>query len=256
MRSRHVLKSIAKLAAGSVALAFLNATAVAADLSRATDWLGHVVVTEDGEELGTVRDIAIDERTGKIRYLVVSVGSFLIENNLIAVAPDALVASRDDVTLLLQADPETLRRATRFATDSDWPLQPDVLRGNEVRAAVRPAEPSTPADEPAAASRPPGTATIESPTKTAHLSASERYIKPTAPPAPPTPPAAANAPSSKTKPPALDTPFDRLDKDGDGVLNRAEIAHVISPKDSYSKLDRNANGVIDRDEFDALTDGR
>ncbi len=43
-----------------------------------------------------MRDLAIDEHTGKVVYLVVSVGSFLIENNLIAVAPDALVPAGTD----------------------------------------------------------------------------------------------------------------------------------------------------------------
>ena len=47
------------------------------------------------------------------------------------------------------------------------------------------------------------------------------------------------------------TQFDHLDKDGDGVLNRSEFAQVISPKDSYSKIDTNANGVIEPQEFDA-----
>ncbi len=53
-----------------------------------------------------------------------------------------------------------------------------------------------------------------------------------------------------SRPPPL-TQFDHLDKDGDGVLNRSEFAQVISPKDSYSKIDTNANGVIEPQEFDA-----
>jgi hypothetical protein len=43
-----------------------------------------------------------------------------------------------------------------------------------------------------------------------------------------------------------------LDSDGDDALNRAEIALQISRSDSYSDLDRNANGFIDRDEYDAF----
>jgi sporulation protein YlmC with PRC-barrel domain len=220
-------------------------------VTKASGWLGHVVTTRDGKEIGTVRDIAIDERTGKVRYLVVSVGSFLIENNLIAVAPEALVrGSTEDGVLLLDADPNVLAKAKRFASDSHWPAVPDVVRaeGGSTTPAV------TNADEPAAAApRPAGTATIESGSKTAHLSASERVITETgARVAPPAAPESSQKPTAAASRLPPITPFDTLDKDGDGVLNRSEFAHKMSPRDSYSKVDANANGVIDRAEFDAF----
>ncbi len=219
-------------------------------LNRASDWLGHAVVTQDGKALGTVRDFAIDERSGKIVYIVVSVGSFLIENNLIAVAPDALDrSSTDDGVLRLEADPSTLRDATRFADDGRWPSAPGVARAEAARTAP-PMETrgETSVTKPATEALPKtGSATIESGTKTAHLSANERVITQTAPPAPPVP-AAQKAPSSR--PPPINE-FERLDKDGDGVLNRSEFAPVIGPKDRYSKIDTNANGVIEPQEFDA-----
>jgi sporulation protein YlmC with PRC-barrel domain len=244
-----------------VGLAAAVAAAHASDarLAKASDWLGHAVTTRDGKDLGTVRDLGIDERNGKVVYIVVSVGSFLIENNLIAVAPDALVRSRtEDGVLLLEADPKTLREAKRFASDSPWPTVADVIHG-DAGPNTEPPEPA--ATEPVAtnAPAPTGTATIESRSKTAHLSANERVIteNPTAvaqPPASSPPEGAqkgASAQSAATAPrlPPI-TVFDRLDNDGDGVLNRSEFAHVISPKDSYSKIDANANGVIDPDEFD------
>ena len=52
------------------------------------------------------------------------------------------------------------------------------------------------------------------------------------------------------------TKFDRLDVDGDGVLNRSEFAPVISPNDRYGKVDANADGVIEPQEFDAYEKGR
>jgi sporulation protein YlmC with PRC-barrel domain len=237
---------------------FAAAAAHAGDahsVARASDWLGHAVTTPDGKELGTVRDLGIDEHTGKVVYLVVSVGSFLIENNLIAVAPDALVRSRtEDGVLLLEADPKALREAKRFASDSQWPAVADVLHGDS-GPTTEPSEPAPSETQSAAAPPPTGTATIESRSKSAHLSASERVITetPGAAPAPVTAPAQKGAPAAvgtATRLPPI-TLFDKLDKDGDGVLNRSEFAHVISPKDSYSKIDANANGVIDRDEFDA-----
>jgi sporulation protein YlmC with PRC-barrel domain len=250
---RGLITIVLALAATSVVPA--HASDAQPTVTKASDWLGHVVVTRDGKELGTVRDFAIDDATGKVVYVVVSVGSFLIENNLIAVAPDALVRARtEDGVLQLQADPNTLREVKRFASDGRWPAAPGVVR-------TEGGEPAAPAEivptAPTAAAPPPtGTATIESRSKTAHLSASERVITDTAPPPAP-PPAPGSAAASKTatagataRPPPI-TQFDRLDKDGDGVLNRSEFAPVISPKDSYSKIDTNANGVIEPQEFDA-----
>jgi len=238
-------------------------TSVASDApppAKASDWLGHVVITRDGKELGTVRDFAIDARSGKVVYIVVSVGSFLIENNLIAVAPDALSGVGSAAgTLRLEADPAALQGVQRFAVDGRWPAAPGVVR-TEGASISTPAEPA--ASEGAAPPPATGTATIESRSKSAHLSASERYIKQTPPPVPePLPATAAKPTLSKatgTSPTAASTArlepitkFDHLDKDGDGVLNRSEFAPVISPKDSYSKIDSNANGVIEPQEFDA-----
>jgi hypothetical protein len=230
-----------------------SAPVTAATLTRASDWLGHTVTTRDGKELGTVRDFAIDDSTGRVVYVVVSVGSYLIENNLIAVAPDALQPLPNAPSgLVLEADPAVLPKAQRFAMDSRWPDKPDVLRD-----ATAPPATAIAATEPESDAAPKepvtGTATIESRSKMAHLSASERYIKPN--PNAPAPQPAAPKPDAKpavstTSPPPITT-FDKLDKDGDGVLNRAEFAHVITPSDSYSKIDANANGVIDRQEFDA-----
>jgi len=252
---RTLLMTCVGLAAAVVVSVYAAGTSEPA-LTKASNWLGHAVTTRDGKELGTVRDLAIDQRTGKVIYIVVSVGSFLIENNLIAVAPDALVPSRtEDGVLLLEADAKALRDAKRFANDSHWPAVADVVHGDG-GPSVAANEPQM-SESPATAESPPtGTATIESKSKTAHLSANERVITETPVPVVPasSTPAKTGAPAqssaSASRLPPI-TPFDKLDKDGDGVLNRSEFAHVISPKDSYSKIDANANGVIDSDEFDA-----
>jgi sporulation protein YlmC with PRC-barrel domain len=260
----QALISICVVLAASVGVA-PSAGAATPAVMRASDWLGHVVVAGDGQELGTVRDFAIDERTGNVVYVVVSVGSFLIENNLIAVAPDALIRlGGQDAQLRLEADPDVLRKAQRFATDSQWPAKADVVHAPgmaavaaDTRAAPPPA--AEPGNEPASPTG--GTATISSPTKTAHLSASERSItetavkvQPVAKPAP-APVVPAGAVSAGTRPEPI-TQFDRLDKDGDGVLNRSEFANQMSRTDSYSKIDENANGVIDPVEFDAFDAAR
>jgi hypothetical protein len=250
-----MLRQTLKRALVVVGLGLAAVDALAAGPAKASGWLGHSVITRDGKELGTVRDLAIDEQSGRVVYLVVSVGSFLIENNLIAVAPDALVpAGTDDGTFLLLADPAGLKDAKRFASDAQWPKKADVIRSESTTTLATTAtpEPAT-AAAPAAAT---GTATIESRSKTAKLSANERVITETPMPAAPAKPATATKPTPATNPTSASRPppltqFDHLDKDGDGVLNRSEFAQVISPKDSYSKIDTNANGVIEPQEFDA-----
>jgi len=226
------------------------------DITRASHWIGATVATRDGRELGKVVDLAIDKHSGTMKYVVVSVGSFLIESSLIAVQPDALEPARDG-GLTLIADDADLQSAKRFAKDQ-WPLQANLTRDDSEAAAAPSADLGAPPPKEAAGNQPTesGTATIADATKIAYLTGSERTIvespAPTSPPAPP--PSETKTPAEKKtkrddKP---ETRFDRLDADGDGVLDRAEIAHEITYKDSYTELDLNANDVIDRDEFEAL----
>jgi sporulation protein YlmC with PRC-barrel domain len=226
-------------------------------MQKATDWLGRAVTTADGQELGRVQDFAIDQDTGKISFVVIAVGSFLIEHNLIAVDADALrpIPGVKGV-LILQADEADLRQASRF-TDDQWPAKADVVRSRTIIAM-----PADSADryQSASVTKAPvpesGTASITDGMRTAFLSPGERTIQNRLEPLTPAPSPTRSrrkAPKSSAIPA---TEFDRLDSDGDDALNRAEIALQISRKDSYSDLDRNANGFIDRDEFEAFQERR
>ncbi len=236
------LMPAATAAAAAAPFDFGSASAV----TKASDLRGRTVETRDGKDLGQVKDFAVDLASGRIAYVVVSVGSFLIQDSLIAVAPDALRQSADaDGKLVLEADADTLRQARRFSA-GDWPAKADVvasttpLPGGESTGAAEP-------DEDQGASPPRGTATIKSADKTATLSAGERSIHYDKHPQPEAahPVAAASEGSS-------DTRFDRLDEDGNGVLDRAEIAHVLNRHDKYSDIDKDGDGTIDQAEFDAL----
>jgi sporulation protein YlmC with PRC-barrel domain len=145
-----------------------------AAISSAEGLVGRLVETRDGEELGRVRDVAIDLASGRIGYVVVAVGSFLIEDSLIAVAPGALRESAEvDGPLVLETDAASLRNARRFAGD-DWPLRADVLpTGNSGRAAPGDATDTT--GTAAAPAR--GSAVISDGTRTATLSDGERSIR-------------------------------------------------------------------------------
>ena len=228
------------------------------DIRRATDWIGNTVTTTQGQELGRVQDLAMDRDSGQLAYVVVSVGSFLIEHSLIAVHPDALTDGGDG-RLVLNTTTTALQRAQRFASDQ-WPLAPDVLAA-PAPADTAPPEPSSSTSEPAPVIevRPPtGTATISSTRRTAVLSAGEKTINDLAPP-PPAPAVAStpdrSSPVRRQRPEGAPvTGFDRLDKNGDGMLSRIEIATELTYRDSYTELDLDGNGFIDRAEFFPLED--
>jgi sporulation protein YlmC with PRC-barrel domain len=225
-------------------------------VTRASDMNGHIVETRDGEELGRIHDFAVDLASGRIAYVVVSVGSFLIEDSLIAVAPGALRESADaDGRLVLETDAASLRNARRFSAN-DWPVRADVLGV----ARERDVSPGEEADSGAVSEQEQipsgrGTATISSRSKTATLSAGERNIRTVERPQA----APSEQPSTTPQVPPRGEPttrFGRLDRNGDGVLNRAEIAHELTRRDSYSDIDLDGNGSIDPMEFDALVESR
>lgn len=223
------------------------------DILRASDMVGSPVVTRNGKDVGKVQDLALDRESGELAYVVVSVGSFLIEHSLIAVQPDAL-QSDGSGRLVLYASLNDLQRAQRFASDG-WPLAPDVLGTAEApdEAAKDPAELEAIAVIEREAQLSTGTATIQSDTRTASLSAGEKVINEIERPKRATNRASREGKIVRKPVPRPEgapiTNFDRLDKDNDGFLSRIEIAAQLSFRDSYSDLDLDGNGMIDRAEF-------
>ena len=224
-----------------------------AAVTKGAELRGRIVETRDGEELGRVQDFALDLSSGRIAYVVVSVGSFLIEDSLIAVAPGALRESADaDGRLVLETDASSLRDAGRFSERGNWPVQADVLA-----AAGDPAPASDEAAAPQEERAQRGTATISDGNRTATLSAGERSIRFESAPGDGN---AKSAPGdrshSERNPGEPASRFERLDNDGDGVLDRAEIAHELNRSDSFTTIDRDGSGEIDPEEFDALLERR
>ncbi len=204
--------------------------------------IGRSVITPSGEELGRVHDFSVDLASGEIRYVVVSVGSFLIDDAFIAVAPAALQNDRDTGGLVLQADREVLRQVPRFAAGR-WPDQ----------AQVTPAATTDSAGDAPPVAVPRGSATISDGSRTATLADGERNIEITGEAAAASAPAADSPVAGSSA--ARATPrnrFERLDRDGDGVLDRAEIAHELGRSDSYADIDLDASGGIDEGEFDRM----
>ncbi len=120
------------LLAACVASAFLTFASFA-ETTKASSWKGRVVVTPNGELLGRIEDLAVDVEAQQVKFVVVSIGSFLVEDNLIAIAPDAIGPSEDGRYLVVYSD--QLANARRFGAES-WPAQPDVLASAERRGSM------------------------------------------------------------------------------------------------------------------------
>lgn len=243
-----------------VALVVSSAQLQAAQWRKASDWLGMVVVTSNGDKVGQVEDFALDLDTGEIDYVVVSVGSFLIQDALIAVAPNALAL--ESGRLVLAAD--SVLSARRFGEDN-WPAQPDVVAGPDSvsgSSAMGGGDTGNDTNAGSAATVQPGTnlpssgvATISSNRRTARLSADERSIEDVGPRAQRN--SAAQAQSSGSDARAMirvpDGPlpsFGTLDKNRNGVLNRLEIGPWLAQRDGYDAVDLDSSGTVDRFEFD------
>lgn len=212
-----------------------------ADVTRASRWIDRVVLTSEGELLGRVEDFALEQETLKVSYVVVSVGSYLIDNNLIAVTPDSLSESDDGAYLVIPTD--ALEDAPRFADDS-WPEEAQIDAGTVESIASDP--------EPQAA-------------RSAEIVASDRRLTlgddgqasiTTFEPAPVATTSDGVVPKTHRSG-IIDTggasaEFLRFDVNKDGYLSRREIAPYFGPGLKFSSFDTDGNGGLDPFEMDVL----
>lgn len=222
-----------------------------AQTAKASDWVGRVVITTDGELLGRIEDFSLNIEEQRITYVVVSIGSFLIDDNLIAVHPDALGESDDGRYLVVYTD--DLDSAVRFGKNN-WPVAADVLASAE-RQAVE-------ADSVAARDTTNGfasdpIATISDGQRTATLTGDVSNIKIETTGGPRPVAAATVQPkryrsSSGGEPLLADSEFERLDDNGDGYLSRSEIGAMLNPDVRYPDFDLDDNDGIDAFEFQVL----
>lgn len=89
--------------------------------ARASEIIGMTVKNRQEQKLGDVKEMVVDWQSGRISYLVLSVGGFLgLGDKLIAVAPSSLQASTDGRVLILDATRESLKAAKSFEA-AQWP---------------------------------------------------------------------------------------------------------------------------------------
>ena len=224
-----------------------------AETGKASSWVGRVVVTQDGELLGRIEDLAVDLDNKRVDYVVVSIGSFLIDDNLIAVHPDALGQSDDGRYLVIYT--EDLDAAQRFGSNN-WPAQADVLAsGDRQPVAVDDdidAEEETGFDTDRVA-------TISDGRRTAIMKAGERSaqieVSPGAAPRATAGPQVRPKRFSQDGSPApllADSEFERLDDNGDGYLSRSEIGARLARDVRYQDYDLDGNDGIDPFEFQIM----
>ena len=213
-----------------------------AEVSRASDWIDRIVITSDGQLLGQVQDLALDTQTNAVEYVVISVGSYLVNENLIAVEPALIQQGEDGV---LSIDTDALADVPRF-NDSAWPNEAQVTR------------PIVKAESDGGAAAPPKnapTAEIVGASKRLKFADGERTEE------------TVRAPVARNELPSIQpknvssgisglTPESRLftqfDTDKDGYLSRQEIGPYFQPDMKFGDYDLDANGGLDSFEFDVL----
>lgn len=91
------------------------------ELMGADTLLGNDVYNDKEENLGDIKEIMLDVRTGKIRYAVLSFGGFLgVGEKLFAVPWNALTLDTINKRFILKTDKNQLKDAPGFDPDH-WP---------------------------------------------------------------------------------------------------------------------------------------
>ena len=126
------MMGLAQSAVLTLALLTPSVQAQGAQGIKLADLIGHPVETDNGERLGNIEDFSIDPANGNLQFIVISIGSFLIENSLIAVEAKSLSKIANGDPLILRM--EDLEVAHRFNADN-WPDAADVrVAGNSASA--------------------------------------------------------------------------------------------------------------------------
>jgi sporulation protein YlmC with PRC-barrel domain len=103
-------------------------------LMGADTLIGDSVVNAQEEDLGDIKEIMLDTRTGQVAYAVLSFGGFLgMGEKLFAVPWQALHLDTVNKRFVLDVDKQRLQNAPGFDPDR-WPDMSDVTWAEEVHA--------------------------------------------------------------------------------------------------------------------------
>ena len=103
-------------------------------LMGADTLIGNAVFNHEDVDLGTIKEIMLDMRTGKVAYAVMSFGGFLgMGDKLFAVPWTALVLDTINERFVLNVEKEHLVNAPGFEKDA-WPDMTDEAWVSELHA--------------------------------------------------------------------------------------------------------------------------
>ena len=95
------------------------------DVMAADTLDGDKVLSADGDDIGKIKEIMLDVRSGRIAYAVLSSGGFLgIGDKLLAIPWSALTLDTDRKCFLLDMPTESVKNAPGFDKDH-WPAMAD-----------------------------------------------------------------------------------------------------------------------------------
>ncbi len=103
-------------------------------LMGADTLIGDSVVNSLEEDLGDIKEIMLDTRTGQVAYAVLSFGGFLgMGEKLFAVPWQALQLDTMNKRFVLNVDKERLKSAPGFDPDA-WPDMTDLSWSNQIHS--------------------------------------------------------------------------------------------------------------------------
>lgn len=95
------------------------------ELMGADTLIGNNVFNRDDEDIGSIKEIMLDMRSGRVGYAVLSFGGFFgMGSKLFAVPWDALTLDIENKRFRLNVDKERLKAAPGFDADH-WPNMAD-----------------------------------------------------------------------------------------------------------------------------------
>jgi sporulation protein YlmC with PRC-barrel domain len=104
------------------------------DLMGADTLIGNDVYNHKGEDLGDIKEIMLDMRTGKVGYAVLSFGGFLgMGEKLFAVPWSALTLDTENKRFVLNVEKDRLKNAPGFDKDK-WPNMADESWAKEIHS--------------------------------------------------------------------------------------------------------------------------
>lgn len=104
------------------------------DLMGAETLIGTDVYNQNKEDLGEIKEIMLDMRTGKVGYAVLAFGGFMgMGNKLFAVPWASLTLDTDNKRFVLNVEKQRLESAPGFDKDN-WPDMADPVWVDSIHA--------------------------------------------------------------------------------------------------------------------------